>query len=332
MESEQDSTSGEAPRAADSRAAALLRDAREEQGLSLADIAARTRIPIRQLKVIESGAFASLPSRTYAIGFARTYARALDLDEDKVMAAVRAELDDAPEQRTPTTATMEPGDPAKLPSKGLAWAGAIAGLLLAAGLFAWFSNHFGAGRGAPPLAVEAEPAPPAEEAEEPVAAPAAEGGEVVITALADGIWVRLFEQSGERLLEKTLAKGESFTVPSTAADPRINTARPDALAITIDGKPTAPLAQRSVVLASEPVSAAALSARLLAPAAPAAPATSAPAATRTAAPVAAENAPAVVRPAPARTPPAEPDAQPAAGPEAVPAPAPPRAAPADGDE
>lgn len=327
MDSEQDSTSGQPSGTGTSAAAAMLREAREQQGLSLSDIATRTRIPLRQLEVIEAGAFASLPSRTYAIGFARTYARALDLDEAKVTGAVRAELGDAPEPRMVASGGMEPGDPAKLPSKGLAWAGAIAALVLAAGLFAWMSNYFGAGKGAPPLVAEVEEQAPIEPEGEPAsdsAIPA--GGEVVITATADGVWVRLFEAGGERLLEKTLTRGESFTVPASAADPRLNTARPDALSITIGGTAVAPLAERSVVLASEPVSAAALQARGL-PAATA-PAARAPSPVVVATPVAVETVPATPASRPVVTRTAAPvQDTPRAAPEPAPAPA-----GADGDD
>lgn len=240
----------------------MLRSAREEQGLSLSEIAARTRISLRQLELIEAGAMDALPSRTYAIGFARTYARAIGLDEAPITGAVRAELGDNPEPGTAATSSMEPGDPAKLPSKGLAWTGAIAALLLAAGLFAWFGTYFGAGEGAPALVVEPAEQALAEEPEPDAAdlAPA-DGAAVTFTALEDRVWVRLYQEGGARLLEKTLTKGESFTVPATASDPRLNTGRPDALAITIDGKPAARLAERAVNLGGEPVSAAALLAR-----------------------------------------------------------------------
>ncbi len=242
----------------------MLRRAREERGLSLEEIAVQTRIPLRQLGVIERGAFATLPSRTYAIGFSRTYARALGLDDAAIADAVRAELGASGDERTPPPSGMEPGDPAKLPSKGLAWAGAVAALVLALGLFAWFSSYFAAGRGAAPLVVEAEGASPAITRAPPTddRTPAAgAGGTVTFTAREDGIWVRLYQEGGERLFEKTLTKGESFTVPADAPDPRLNTGRPDALDVAIDGKPAARLADRAVSLGGEPVSAAALLAR-----------------------------------------------------------------------
>ena len=72
-----------------------LRAAREAKGLELEQVAAETRIPQRHLESIEAGDFASLPSRTYAIGFSRTYARTLDLDEREVLDQVRAYIKDS---------------------------------------------------------------------------------------------------------------------------------------------------------------------------------------------------------------------------------------------
>src|SRR5256885_1631031 len=54
-----------------------LRAAREAQGLSVEDIAARTRIPTRHLENIEAGNWDRMPSSTYSIGFAKSYAAAL---------------------------------------------------------------------------------------------------------------------------------------------------------------------------------------------------------------------------------------------------------------
>ena len=58
-----------------------LRAAREAQGLTLDDVSARTRVPLRHLESIEASAYASLPSGAYAVGFARAYARAVGLSD-----------------------------------------------------------------------------------------------------------------------------------------------------------------------------------------------------------------------------------------------------------
>jgi hypothetical protein len=84
---------------------------------------------------------------------------------------------------------------------------------------------------------------------------------VVFTALEAGVWVRFSEEGGERLLEKIMSEGETFELPKTASDPRINTGRPDLLAITIDGQSVPKLAEEPIVIGNAPISAADLLAR-----------------------------------------------------------------------
>lgn len=241
---------------------ASLRAAREAQRLELAHIAAETRIPLRHLEAIEAGEFESLPSRAYAIGFSRTYAKAVGLDPATITDAVRADLVNGSMRRTTLSSAMEPGDPARLPSAGLAWAMAGAVLILAVGSFAFYNSYFGAGREPGPL-LTSEPVASAS-APAASAAPATSpgpSGPVVLTALEDNIWVRIDEEGGGRLTERYLRKGETLEVPPAAVDPRINTGRPDALAVTIGGQPVAPLADRPATISGVPVSAAALAAR-----------------------------------------------------------------------
>lgn len=257
MDSEQDIGADSAQDEAYAGAGARLRAAREARRIPLAQIASETRIPLRHLEAIEAGVFGSLPSRTYAIGFTRTFAKAVGLDDAAITEAVRAELADGQSHRSSASSGMEPGDPAKLPSAGLAWFGAFAALVLAVGLIAFFSSRFGAGTGPAPLAAPPAPKPVAAA---PRAATPATAGPVVLTALED-VWLRVYEEGGERLLEKQLMKDESFTIPATAADPRINTGRPDLLAITVGGKPVPALSDKPTQISGVPVSAAALLAR-----------------------------------------------------------------------
>jgi cytoskeletal protein RodZ len=268
MDSEDHTSAEAAPEAAVAGPGATLRAAREAQRLELANIAAETRIPLRHLEAIEADDFESLPSRAYAIGFTRTYAKALGLDDAAMVDAVRAELADGSMRRTVPSPGMEPGDPARLPSRGLAWAAAGAVVVLAAGIFAFYNSYFGAGT-EPGSLLAPEPAASATAAVAAAPAPAAAtaaSGPVVLTALEDGVWLRLYEEGGERLTERTLKLGESVEVPSAARDPRINTGRPDALSVTVGGQPVAKLAERPETISGVAVSAAALSAR--APATP----------------------------------------------------------------
>ncbi|QIG54659.1 DUF4115 domain-containing protein [Altererythrobacter sp. BO-6] len=245
-----------------------LRRAREKQGLKLAQMGERTRISQRHLELIEDGEFAALPARTYAIGFTRTYARELGLDENRLVDELRQELAEGGGHRQAYTPAFEPGDPAKVPPAALVWASLIAVVLLAIGVYAFYSRFFAAGADPAPLVAEAEQAAPAGMSNPAqgsgVAAPTvptANRDEVVFTALEDGVWVSFYEAGGRRLEQKLMAKGESFAVPSDATDPRIWTGRPDAFAITVGGQPVAKLAEEQVVIRDVAIAAEALRAR-----------------------------------------------------------------------
>jgi cytoskeletal protein RodZ len=258
MSSEYDESANDAHDTSRAGAGAQLRTARETLRLDLAQIAAATRIPVRHLEAIEAGNFEALPSRAYAIGFSRTYAKAVGLDDAAITDVVRGELASGSMQRALPTSAMEPGDPGRLPSSGLAWAAAAAALILAVGAFAYYNTYFAAGTEPGPITAPTPTPTPLPTAAAPVAAT---GGAVVLTALEDGVWLRLYQEGGARLFERALKRGESVTVPATATDPRINTGRPDALAITVGGQPVAKLSEQAVTLSGVPVSAAVLLAR-----------------------------------------------------------------------
>src|SRR3546814_18870002 len=96
----------------------ILRRAREEKGLSLKDIADKTRIPLRHLELIEAGSFSRLPGRTYAMGFSRSYARTVGLDEDALAGTVGADMATPEARLADRGAGFERGDPATLPPRG----------------------------------------------------------------------------------------------------------------------------------------------------------------------------------------------------------------------
>ena len=319
MDSEHDNGADGAQDTPVAGAGAQLRAAREGLGLALAHIAAETRIPLRHLEAIEADDFESLPSRAYAIGFSRTFAKTVGLDPAEITDAVRAELADGSMRRAAPSDGMEPGDPARLPSAGLAWAAAAAVLVLGVGAFAFYQSYFGAGTEPGSLLTPAPAASTAPVAAAvPTAAPApAASGPVVLTALEEGVWLRLYEEGGERLVERTLAKGEAVTVPAAAADPRINTGRPDALALTVGGQSVARLSERPVTISGVPISALLARAPVAAPEAGATPAPGAAApaprtVTRRTAPVRAAD------PAPRETVPAVPEGDPAPASEPAP--------------
>ena len=118
-----------------------LRAARVAAHLDLNDVATKTRVPMRHLEAIERGDYGALPSSTYAIGFARSFARAIGIDDTTIAKDVRAELGRAPPDDGPY-APYEPVDPARLPSRLLAWTTAIIAIALLGGYLAWRAEWF----------------------------------------------------------------------------------------------------------------------------------------------------------------------------------------------
>lgn len=252
---------GEAELPLDNVGARLAR-AREATGLTRAAIAARTKIPERHLAAIEAGDFGALPARTYAVGFSRSYAKALGLDDKAIVEDVRRELAAIePELERRTIPSFEPGDPARVPSARFAWLAALGALVVIVAGFAFWRSYYAPGGQLPSILPTETAAPAGTVTPAPTPAPVPTGGPVVFTAETDGVWVKFYDGDGTQLLQKELALGESYTVPVTVGDVRLDTARPQALAITIGGQPVPKLADKQQTMKGVPVTAAALLAR-----------------------------------------------------------------------
>jgi len=237
-----------------------MRAAREAAGMSLKDVAETTRVPLRHLASLEEGDFAALPGTTYCAGFARAYARAVGMDEASLVSQIKAEIDEMGGVGQGAYEFEEAVNPARVPPRWLAWAGAALVVVLAAGYGLWRTQL-----NTPPTdeqiavqtardAIEATP--------DETAGPAAPtlprlDGPVVMTA-ADDVWMRIYQPDGTRLYEGTLKRGESYTVPDSARDPMILTGRPDVLAVTVGGQAVPPLGTAERTISDVPVSATAL--------------------------------------------------------------------------
>ena len=64
-----------------------LKDWRQSRGISLDSIAESTKLSVRQLRAIESGAFRDLPGGIYTTSYIRQYARAIGFDETRLLAS-----------------------------------------------------------------------------------------------------------------------------------------------------------------------------------------------------------------------------------------------------
>jgi cytoskeletal protein RodZ len=240
---------------------ALLVRARKKAKLSRAEVAERTKIPERHLEAIEDGRFGALPARTYAVGFSRSYARAVGADENAIVERVRQELAFGdPEAQRRTLSSFDPGDPARVSSAKFAWLSGLAALIVVVIGLLWYNSAV-VPTGALPSILPAEttaPAQPVPAQSPPLAAPA--NTPVVFTA--DGpAWVRFSDAGGKTLLEKELAIGETYTVPDSSGEVFLRTAHPEALSITVGGQAVPRIADEQKTVSQVPVTGAALLAR-----------------------------------------------------------------------
>lgn len=262
-----------------------LRSAREAHGLSLADIAARTRVAERHLASIEEDRLGQLAAPTYAIGFSRAYARALGLDERDIAARVRRQLDAQAHTRpAPTLPSFEPGDPARVPPSRIAWLAGLLVIAVVAVLLVYWNDFLSPEGELPDLLPEAgqtqSAVPVAAVPKAPPTAAVAPGGPVVLTATAPAVWIKVTDAQGNQLIQKELAQGENYTVPADAQEPQLRTARADVLQITLGGRALPRLSDKPQVLSGVVLTPAALVERTRGAAAPApAAATAAPVAT-----------------------------------------------------
>lgn len=244
----------------------MLRHHREEQSLALSDIADKTRIPMRHLKALEASDHSALPASTYEIGFAKSYARALGIDENLVAQQMRDEIGHEPHyDRTKDRDNFQPADPSRTPPRMLAWTAALIAVLLVAGYgiwrgFFWTSDPVDPYLQGQQAQVQADTAAPVAQA--PAAAPAGPtaDSQVVLTATKE-VWIRVYNGANETLLIKTLAPGERYEVPKQADRPMINVGRPEALTVTVGGQEVAPLGPPARAIKDIGISAEALIAR-----------------------------------------------------------------------
>lgn len=238
------------------RVGADLTAARDRLGWTLPDVAAHLRIRLPYLVAIEQGRLEALPGNAYAVGFVRTYAKALGLDPEQIAGRFRAEAAQVGRK-------TELAFPAPVPERGVpAGAVVLLGALLVTGAYVGWYRASGERPGSEPvqpvperLAELAQPAPVAPLAAVPAtpspAAPLAaplpaiapssaaaavpsgarvaapppvpataaalpEGTRIVLRARTEA-WMQVRDRQGQVLLNRVLRPGETWPVPGKGA-------------------------------------------------------------------------------------------------------------------
>ena len=283
-----------------------LRAARLAKKLELADIATRTRIPLRHLEAIEAGNYSGLPTPTYAVGFAKAYARAVGENEAEIAREVRGRAE-VTAARRPEYVPYETDELPRTPSGGVMVVAIGLALLVLVGAGLWFGTTLfrgdGLDRSTP--AVAGSVAPDNAAAPAPAASPTT-AGQVTLVA-TDEVWLRVYDAGNTTLKLGTMAPGERYDVPQDANNPMINVGRPDKLQVLLNGSAVAPLGDGRVAIKDVAISAAALQARAAGQPVPAAGPSSSPSpspsATQTSAPTNAPTARATTTPGSRSVPP-----------------------------
>ncbi len=153
--------------AAASGVGAELARLREEQGLSLTDVAQQLKFAARQLEALEQERFGALPGGTFARGMVRAYARLLKVDAEPLLARL-VDRFDVPDSNSLAARYKQPvpfSDGTRRST--FVYLGASLGVLVAVGAIAyqWYHEHNGR-----PVPVAA--APKTAPATDPVSAPA----------------------------------------------------------------------------------------------------------------------------------------------------------------
>jgi cytoskeleton protein RodZ len=210
-----------------------LKAARTRKKMSLEDIAAQTRIPLRHLESIEQSAWDRLPAPTYTIGFAKAYAGAVGLDRAEVGDQLRDELGGFRYTVT-SVETFEPADPARSMPKWLV-IGAIVAVLLVVAALTWLNKRALQDTSEP--AANVETSAPANAAPPPLTAPTPQGP--VVLSAKEPTWIQVYEKGGKTFFSGTLTPGQNFTVPNDSTAPLLKTGKPEGLTITV-GSAVAP--------------------------------------------------------------------------------------------
>jgi transcriptional regulator with XRE-family HTH domain len=240
------------------RAGAKLRAAREALGLSLEQVAAKTRIRTEYIAALETMNVNLIPGKAYAKAYLRSYVKFLGLTGDEIVIQYENESarlrEDASEQiRNP--------DSKPAPERPWFWAAMLG--VVCAGFIGWRASHDGQIEAPKPKAVAERKTEPAT----PVPAPPPPGDEawpvsreVVIRAKAPA-WLEVRGADGTIFFSRTMVLGEIYR-PDVGANWTLHAKDGGAFEISVDGvsagllgDPGAPVLGRPVDKIAPPVAA-----------------------------------------------------------------------------
>jgi cytoskeletal protein RodZ len=237
---------------------ATLRAARTASGLSLADLERRTKIRAAHLSALEEERLDLLPPPPFVRGFVRTYARALGLDPEPLLARASALASAAPGGSAwqPVQATIEPAQPASRLRRRVSTAGVVA-LVVAVALVLFFAQQLREldrpVQSSPP-APAVEPTPPAatpptqRATPQPTAAmPVADASVTVEVSASGRSWLQVVGEDGRVLFEGFVTAGETRRWQSPGPM-TVRVGNAGAVVVTVNGRSVGTLGAQGEVV------------------------------------------------------------------------------------
>jgi cytoskeletal protein RodZ len=230
-----------------------LKQARENRGMSLRQIAGATKISTVALEALERGDFSRLPGGIFSRAFVRAYAIEVGLDPDETVLKY-AELSEAianASMRAPAPLEISDDDRAFLERQRQAgvWLRIIAGVILVAilGSVAWWMSSRAkkttaeTPEPAAQTAAATPPAAPATATPPPaVPPPAAQTHAIVLKLHADETsWVNIVAD-GRSVLSRNLTAGETQSIEADR-DVALQFGNAGAISWTLNGRAAKPL-------------------------------------------------------------------------------------------
>ncbi len=227
-----------------------LKQARENRGMSLRQIAGATKISTVALEALERGDFSRLPGGIFSRAFVRAYAIEVGLDPDETVVKY-SELSEAianASMRAPAPLEISDDDRAFLERQRQAgvWLRVIAAVILVAivGAVAWWMTSRAkqtAGQPATGEPAASTASAPRQAAPPPAAAPVSpQSNAIVISLHADETsWVQIIAD-GRAVLSRNLAAGESTTILADK-DVAVQFGNAGAISWTLNGRAGKPL-------------------------------------------------------------------------------------------
>lgn len=184
------------------RAGRKLAEARQQLGLSIAEIADRIRVRREFLEALEQMNIKVLPGKAYALAFLRSYARVLGLDEKAIVEQFQEES-----ALTREDATKPIRNPRSRPHPERPWMVAAVVLVLAGGFVGWRAiQHEEERQPAQTRSTAVAPQPPARSASATADAPE----RVVEVRALTAAWLEARGPDGTVFLSRTLNAGDVY--------------------------------------------------------------------------------------------------------------------------